>query len=106
MTPLEWRDWVVLALALFLCLRGWPYWRVRALAKTMVSRHLECVNEFCHDCGVEQALVWTAEDSVWWECAEDHHPLCPECFDRRARKLGRLLRWRPEIEYRQGEEGF
>lgn len=76
--------------------------------KTRLARWTTVI-EFCHDCGVRQPLVWWADNSLWSEVTGakpvdgDNMPgiLCPNCFDRRADKMGLLLFWRPEIENRR-----
>lgn len=57
------------------------------------------VHEFCHDCGADVGLVWTADDDLW--LAVMGHPggvVCIRCFDRRAWAQRRLLRWVPREE--------
>jgi hypothetical protein len=59
--------------------------------------------EFCHDCGIEQPLVWSAPDWVWREVMERTDGggvVCPRCFDARARAKGMVLYWKPTVEYR------
>lgn len=68
-----------------------------ARVKTCLSR-LTTVIEFCHDCGREQPVVWTADDALWAKLADGSNPLCPECFDKRAQRRGIFLRWVPMVE--------
>ena len=64
-----------------------------ARIKSFLARHM-LVIEFCDDCGIEQPLVWWCEDdAVWREVANGAGTLCPECFDKRATKLGFFIRW-------------
>jgi hypothetical protein len=80
-----------------MCLRAW--------IKTWIAKWMTVI-EFCHDCGVEQPLVWWADDQAWSEVTGEKLDndmagiLCPECFDRRAKTKGIAFRWKPEIEYR------
>ncbi len=72
-------------------------WKARL--KTVVARHY-LINEFCHDCGAEQPVVWTASDSLW--AAVMGGPagvVCPTCFDKRCSAHGFQLRWVPYIEF-------
>lgn len=74
------------------------YGRVRAAFK----KALACVYpiiEFCHDCGITQPVVWHAHDWLWERVTgSPYGVLCPACFDRRAFRLGFLLKWKPRVE--------
>lgn len=74
-------------------------------AKSLLQRlHLASwLVEFCHDCGVRQPLVWWADDALYREICGGKGVLCPECFNKRAHRLGILLRWMPTIKMRKGE---
>jgi hypothetical protein len=59
--------------------------RIRVAIKTWLARVM-LVIEFCHDCGREQLLVWTAADDLWaavFGQTDGGGVLCPSCFDRR-----------------------
>jgi hypothetical protein len=74
--------------------------RLRVRFKRWIARH-RLIAEFCHDCGVQQPLVWTADDDLWVEVSGEGDGggvLCPECFDKRAIALGYFLRWVPQVE--------
>ena len=69
--------------------------------------HFMVIVEFCDDCGRRQPLVWTSSDALWTETTgkqsvltDGGGVLCPECFDKKARANGLMLRWVPVIEYR------
>jgi hypothetical protein len=49
--------------------------------------------ETCRDCGRVQWLVWGAEQGLWIKFSGGQAILCPECFDKRAARQGRLLTW-------------
>jgi hypothetical protein len=55
------------------------------------------LTEFCHDCGVEQPLVWwCSSDDLWREVTgytKGNGILCPKCFDKRAEKKKISIRW-------------
>lgn len=70
-----------------------------ARAKRFLARHTALI-EFCHDCGVEQPVVWTAPDRLWkLVMGGPSGVVCPACFDSRCRALGVSLRWRPDVEW-------
>jgi hypothetical protein len=74
--------------------------RLRVAFKRWLARHTTIV-EFCKDCGVQQSLVWTASNQLWAEVSgrgDGGGVLCPICFDRRAQRLGYLLRWVPQVD--------
>lgn len=66
------------------------------------------ITEYCHDCGVEQPLVWWAPNELWAEVMDETQVgienmpgvVCPKCFDRRADAKGLMLRWHPTIYHR------
>lgn len=73
-------------------------WRLRVAFKQRLARH-RCIIEFCKDCGVEQPLVWTADDALWnqvWGNAGG--VLCPSCFTARCQRLDLFIRWIPQVE--------
>jgi hypothetical protein len=76
------------------------FFALRRFVKGKLCR-LILINEYCHDCGVRQPLVWTAPNKLWNEVAnqpEGGGCLCPVCFDRRATRMGKFLRWVPHVE--------
>lgn len=75
------------------------FWALRVRFKIWLAHH-RLIIEFCHDCGRQQPLVWWTADQVWDEFAHGQEPLCPQCFDWRAEKVGVLLRWVPVIDSR------
>jgi hypothetical protein len=82
------------------------FWAIRVFVKHWLA---ECcpIIEFCKDCGCCQPVVWTADDELWAEVVlkstpsgrDIPHVLCPNCFDRRATKIGFFIRWVPKVEY-------
>ena len=59
--------------------------------------------EYCHDCGIEQPVVWTADDDLWMLVnGSPYGVLCPRCFGIRAEKMGLFLRWKPTVESAAG----
>ena len=82
---------------------------IRGMIKGVLCRFITII-EYCDDCGVEQPFVWTSPDALWAEVTDKRSHLtdgggvlCPECFDKRAKAKGLLLRWVPVVEYR-GQE--
>lgn len=76
------------------------FWRLRKAAKRLVLRcHLGPLIEYCEDCGMRQPIVWWSDDDLWQKVAGATNVLCPECFDRRAQRLGLGIRWFPQVEY-------
>lgn len=56
--------------------------------------------ESCHDCGIEQPLIWTAPDGLWVKVTgitDGSGVFCPRCFNKRAGANVGLLRWVPEL---------
>lgn len=79
-----------------------PFDRVRARLKCALAR-FRIIDEFCHDCGRRQEVVWTAPDGLWAEVVgreDGGGVLCPGCFDIRAAAKGIVLRWVPNVEVR------
>lgn len=80
------------------------YW-LRKHVKQILCRHF-IITEYCHDCGIEQPLVWWSDNEPWSELME--RPLepnmggicCPECFDKRAEAKGVSVRWLATLDYR------
>lgn len=52
--------------------------------------------ESCYFCGRRYMLWWCDDDKLWEQLASKAGLCCPNCFDKRARKLGFVLRWKPE----------
>lgn len=76
------------------------FYYFRRLFKTVFARWFTVI-EFCHDCGVRQPVVWTADDELWCDVANEPEGggvLCPACFDRRAQEKCIFLRWIPKPE--------
>ena len=74
----------------------WLFWKTR-LALKLFWRHVGQswrLIEFCKICGRQQPLVWHAPDHLWLVVnGREGGVLCPECFNRQARKKGYWLRW-------------
>ena len=45
---------------------------------------LDASVEFCRDCGVQQSIVWHADDAAWVKVIGGG-VVCPPCFDARAK---------------------
>jgi len=86
-------------------MRTLPFIAAKKALKRLLSRLGFSVTEFCHDCGTEQPIVWTADDALWSETTEAGTPgaplvLCEKCFDRRAFHKGIFIRWIPAVDHR------
>lgn len=55
------------------------------------------IGEACNFCG-RPYMVWWAPNDLWERFAGDAGLCCPNCFDRRARRAGVILKWRPEAD--------
>lgn len=72
--------------------------RLLARIKRMLAK-VVMVIEFCHECGIQQPIVWTADDVLWAEImGGPAGVLCPSCFSRKCEQRGMFLRWRPTVE--------
>jgi hypothetical protein len=55
-------------------------------------------SERCHSCGrTYSETVWRADDELWRKVSGGFGLLCPRCFDDRAKQLGLMLTWKPEV---------
>ena len=75
---------------------GWlPKWLKDIL---MLLRVGDCLIEYCNDCGVRQPISWWCADEALWLTinGSSSGALCPQCFDKRAARLGIYIRWHPE----------
>lgn len=72
-----------------------------ARLKLLLRRVITLV-EFCRDCGRHQPMLWQAEDKLWEEVTgrtDGGGVYCPECFSRRADRMGITLRWVPQVDW-------
>ena len=85
---------------------GWTGWYLKrgrvvaALRQAWGALILGDDGEACQFCG-RAYLLWHAPDALWMTVMGSKAGLsCPGCFDRRASRLGLVLRWRPlEVRY-------
>lgn len=60
--------------------------------------------ESCQDCG-RRYILWWADDDVYLKVhGTANGLLCPNCFDKQARKKAIRLRWKPEFNQKAGRE--
>lgn len=79
------------------------YWHLRrplAAARALLPIVLfGYFGERCDDCGRAYPLWWCDDPALWGRIAEQTPYaclLCLNCFDKRARRLGIQLDWRPQ----------
>uniref|UniRef100_A0A6H1ZYV5 Uncharacterized protein n=1 Tax=viral metagenome TaxID=1070528 RepID=A0A6H1ZYV5_9ZZZZ len=72
------------------------FWKLRLAMKYVwrcIGRSWRLI-EFCKVCGREQPVTWYAPDVLWAEVVEGRcNVLCPECFNRLARRKKIYLWW-------------
>lgn len=71
---------------------------MRAWFKKQLSK-VFALDEFCHDCGRDQPLVWSVPNEMWDEVMGGPAGVtCPECFEKRLwAKKRRILQWKGEL---------
>ncbi len=60
--------------------------------------------ESCQACGIEQPLIWTADDELWKKVTgilDGSGIYCPKCFDELATEKGIFIRWIPTEEVKE-----
>ena len=71
---------------------------LRVTVKRLLAR-VTLVMEFCHTCGRDVGVVWTAPDALWEDLVGDPGGvLCVDCFDELAAGAGLFVRWIPTVE--------